>query len=173
MPTCQNCNSKDGAWVKHCDLKIRGQLLLKWAYFTLTIKQKMAQAIHTTLTACPSTTEFSKTTLCRKYLNHRVSRSWADITGQGTTQNQAYQLFTSDIQVDTQMWWSPSLASYTDELNTKTYVIMLHILFSYLIEQDEARTILFHPVPCPFCHVRMQAALARALVLVLPFNPSL
>lgn len=50
---------------------------------------------------------------------------------------------------------------------------MLHILFPYLIEQEEARTILLHPVPCPFCNVRMQAALARALALVLPFNPSL
>lgn len=68
---------------------------------------------------------------------------------------------------------SPSLAPYTDELNTKTYVVMLHGLCPYLIEKDEARTILLHPVPCPFCHVGMQAALARAPVIVLPFNPSL
>lgn len=72
----------------------------------------------------------------------------------------AYQLFNSDIQVSVMI---SNIASYTKELDTKTYVIMLNILFPYLIENGEAREILFHPpVPCPFCHVRTQAVLARA-----------
>lgn len=161
VTTCQKYD--DGAWI-FMTLKSGDSLLLKWAYFTLLIKQKMNQ-VWWPVDLLQRIFIFYRMYFSRVYLNHWVSRRWASTKDSCNPQNHSLSTnaelrhSVSATLSDTYVYKRTENLKWTPKLTLSCWTPLFLISGSMTEEERHFATI----VPC---HVTTQAAFARSRVLL-------